>query len=433
MLRRLGLWTVENGPYDGYSYAGFKLKQALERKNVQIVHNDYSEIALAFVPPNHYDKVRGEFRIGYSPWESTKIPDGWLKHLNSMDSIWTTSSFCSNVFKANGYERDVRVLLHGVDHNDYTLSWRKKTSPFVFLHIGEPAEHKRGQIVLDAFNELFKKSDNVRLIIKAREFISARNRNPFGPATLNKNVIAMPKVISISMMNSLYHSAHCLVYPSSGEGFGLIPLQGIATGLPTIIVPWGGVKEFEEYGFSIQYSMAPAQGYYYGLGEWAEPSYDNLCETMLDIYARYALYSEFAYNNGQALSRDKRFDWDTIAEKAIEYIGDDVMAVTSDKVSKKGARTTKKEVPEEVQKFIPNPDTTPDVLKEVLESPSVEEEKILIKMERTALTWRTSEGVQFSKEHPYQLVTSGEADRLLMEGGFRRAHPDEVKDWYAEE
>lgn len=63
----------------------------------------------------------------------------------------------------------------------------------------------------------------------------------------------------------------------------------------------------------------------------------------------------------------------------------------------------------------------------------VEGDKVLVRMERGCLSWTTHEGVTFTNEHPYQLVTSGEADLLLTEGGFRKAHPDELKQWYSKD
>lgn len=95
------------------------------------------------------------------------------------------------------------------------------------------------------------------------------------------------------------------------------------------------------------------------------------------------------------------------------------MAVTSDKVTQK--RTRK---PVSVS---PTPEK--DVAKEV----EKEAGKVLVRMERGARSWTTHDGVRFTKDHPYQLVAESEVDLLLMEGGFRRAHPDELKQWYGED
>lgn len=45
-------------------------------------------------------------------------------------------------------------------------------------------------------------------------------------------------------------------------------------------------------------------------------------------------------------------------------------------------------------------------------------------------SWTTPNGVTFSKERPYQLVGNDEVEALLTSGRFRRAEPQEVKDFY---
>jgi hypothetical protein len=96
------------------------------------------------------------------------------------------------------------------------------------------------------------------------------------------------------------------------------------------------------------------------------------------------------------------------------------MAVTSDDVTQKPTTRTRK--PKVV-----STDEGPKKVEVV-----AEEEKVLMRMERGCLSWKTHDGVIFSKEHPYQLVTDAESELLMREGGFRKAHPDELNQWYAE-
>lgn len=45
-------------------------------------------------------------------------------------------------------------------------------------------------------------------------------------------------------------------------------------------------------------------------------------------------------------------------------------------------------------------------------------------------SWATPSGVQFTASRPYQLVPAEEVESLLTSGRFRRAEPQEVKDFY---
>ena len=56
-------------------------------------------------------------------------------------------------------------------------------------------------------------------------------------------------------------------------------------------------------------------------------------------------------------------------------------------------------------------------------------DKILLFME-TGVSYVTAESVEFSREHPYQLVSAAEAENLLQDARFRTAAADELKSYY---
>lgn len=59
-----------------------------------------------------------------------------------------------------------------------------------------------------------------------------------------------------------------------------------------------------------------------------------------------------------------------------------------------------------------------------------EDDRVLMKMERHNASWTTRSGVRFTSQHPFQLVPASEVDELIKEGGFRRADPKEVINFY---
>ena len=326
-ISEVSFWTpIFDGTHNGFSYAGLKLAQALERQGIKVIKNDYSEVAIAFTPPYLYEDVDADYIIGYTPWETTEIPVEWYDHIEYADELWTTSHFCKEVL-SKYTNKKIDIVLHGVDPSDFKMTKRNLGRPgqqkeiLKFLHIGEPAEHKGGQLVADAYNEVFGRQNDVMLTMKGIEFISARNREPFGPVTLNRQIHKNVDVLSVYDLNALMNNHHCLVYPSHGEGFGLIPLQAMFTGLPTILTPWSGMKEFSNYGIELEYELGPTgPGFYQGLGNWAEPSFDDLCEKMLMVYNEYGRYFTEAYMNAQKLRGDIRFSWDSIASQVVKLL-----------------------------------------------------------------------------------------------------------------
>ena len=49
------------------------------------------------------------------------------------------------------------------------------------------------------------------------------------------NVRHIKENLTLEHLISLFHYHDILIYPSEGEGFGLIPLQALATGMPVIL------------------------------------------------------------------------------------------------------------------------------------------------------------------------------------------------------
>lgn len=310
---KIGFWGITNkeGNNDGYSYAGFKLASALKDNGYKPIWkaND-CKVSLSFTQPHGYCQSKDSYRIGYSPWESTVVPDKWIPLMETQDVIWTTSTFCKEVFLENGIKGPIEVVPHGIDKNDFTLSRRKRNDePFTFLHIGEPSFRKGGQMVFDAYKRLFTRNDDVRLIIKAMSYSTIRKNSEKMSGSIKgfDGVTVIRDNYSVSQLNELYNSANCFLYPTNGEGFGLLPFQAAATGMPTIATGWSGITDFSKYLIELDYKVADSESNYH-LGQWAFPSFDDLCDKMMYVYKNYDSLAEDSYHKGLALR--KEFTWE---------------------------------------------------------------------------------------------------------------------------
>jgi glycosyltransferase involved in cell wall biosynthesis len=423
MIKELAVWTVDRDKnHDGYSYAGAKLIESLQRIGIKVKHNEPSHVGIAFTLPIDYKNMESDIKIGYSPWETDTIPPYWVPIMNDMDMILTTSGFCRNTFKKNGIRTPVHVLNHGIDKKEFTLSKRKCSihAPFMFMHQGAPAPRKNVDMVAKAFNEVFGKNDKAWLYIKSvgDPGVDLSNFD-------NGRIIVDTRIVSIEELNQRYHFSHCMVYPSCGEGFGLIPFQSIATGMPTLLVDWGGVKEYSRYGIPIRYRLGPTKDEYL-IGRWAIPSYEDLCEKMLSVYNNRKENFDLAYQNAKALRGDPKFDWGEIAKNLVSMIGDEKMTITSEDVPKKGKPASEVFSGKEETKEPKKAAKTKKVV-EILP----EDDKVLLKMLSENFSYETPEGVVFTKQHPFQLVSDGEADILIRTRQFMYADPKEVEEFYA--
>lgn len=309
----------------GYGYVAIELVTALNRAKVRTDYNSGEHnVHISWIQPEWYEGEPHQYLIGYTPWESSVIPAGWRDIFNRRDEVWTTSTYCKEVYEDFGVETPILVVPHGIDSSHYQIvSDRELNDTFVFLHIGGPTERKGGQKVIDAFLDLFEGDKSAHLIMKSTGASEARwydKNDNLHPAFEHPQVTVIDYRISAEDMCKLYAKSHCMVYPSNGEGFGLIPFQSIATGLPTIVTNGTGMRDYAE--LSIPLDWKPAEGYGIHLGEWCEPDLEDLRNKMLAVYNNWEHYYRYTLNSARSLHKIQ--SWDAVAQMVIDHLGDKI-------------------------------------------------------------------------------------------------------------
>jgi len=319
----LAFKSIVIGEHTGYGGASKSLVGALERRGVEILPD--SGIQLNFCMPPDYDVGDG-WTIGYTPWESTEVPKNWVLPLRGVDDLWTTSSWVKETFQRYTDGKEVFVLPHGIDEvwKQPKVRTMKRDGPFTFLHVGEPAVRKGGDIFFNAWYHHFRHNKDVNLVFKSIGSPWCRAKDAKGhilsaPTSAGPKVKVYDQIMTQQQMVELYHQCHCLVYPSRGEGFGLIPLEAMATGLPTII-PRYGMGDFTDYAAGVLYNSEWVKSTEQRIhpGEWLQHDMDELIYLMEMMIADYSKYAQFQYRQTAALY--EKFDWDFIADLAVERI-----------------------------------------------------------------------------------------------------------------
>ena len=310
---------------NGYGHAASKIIDSLKRLGHNTPFQDArAKVQLNFSQPVYYKLHRNQYQISYTPWESTVIPKEWFEYLDHCDEVWTTSNWCKEVFEANGI-KDVKVYPHGIDP-----MWRPKKRniehgrPIKFLHVGEPAPRKAGQMVVDAFISLYGNNPFYSLTIKSFGPSTARVYNNY----IDKSIIGIPNemynnitVITESMSDEelvkLYHDHDVLIYPSYGEGFGFIPFQALATGMPVICTD--GWAHYDEYLGPLKLrSELIDSPWPVHQGKVFEPEYNHLVELMRDVSINYNAYSGYYF--AQSTKIHEEYNWDRLTNKAFAHI-----------------------------------------------------------------------------------------------------------------
>jgi glycosyltransferase involved in cell wall biosynthesis len=316
--------TINLKNSNGYGYAGLNIVESLKSLGHEVPYSyPKAPVQLNFAQPEHFKMHRGQYQIGYTPWESTKIPDRWKNMLDYCDEIWTTSDWCANTFEDNGY-KNIYVYPHGIQ--DIWVPKRRTESDVIkFLHVGEPAPRKAGQMVVDVFSQLYGNNPKYSLTIKAYHSNTTRVYNNY----IDKEIIGLPHKLfsNINLITDeltdielvkLYHDHDVLVYPSYGEGFGFIPLQALATGMPTICT--SGWAHYENFlgPLKLNSQLIDSPWPFPHEGKVFEPNRQHLVELMRDVVINFKAYSGYYY--AQSTKIHETYNWLELTKNSFDHI-----------------------------------------------------------------------------------------------------------------
>jgi len=307
----------------GFNNAAISIIKALNDKECAVFYNRKNvPFHVNFCQP-HYYQFDNDYIVGYTPWESTSIPSSWLYNMSLCDEIWATSSFVKEVYESNNAHPNIHVIPHGIDP-DYKIIDREITNTFYFLHVGGDSKRKNAQLAIDAFLECFEAKKEYKLILKYNKYIHAEvfHENGYVHPPNHPQIICIPDQLSTEQMIRLYHKAHCLIYPTSGEGFGMIPFEAICTGMPSIITNLTGTADFAKYSIPLEARWGSADWnshlYSCDTGDWAVPDFDQLCDLMEHAVNEYEDFKKYTIQSAKILHEER--SWSSVADKILSRL-----------------------------------------------------------------------------------------------------------------
>lgn len=172
----------------------------------------------------------------------------WIRRFHANAArIFTPSEPARGDLLALGLH-DVEVWGRGVDDTLFhpskrSFALRQRLSPgnaFTFLHVGRLAPEKGIAVLLNAFAivEQALGSDSVKLVVAGAgpSLAGLRERAP-------SNVTFLGNLDRQRELPALYASADAFLFASTTETLGLVVLEAMASGLPVIATPAGGVAD----------------------------------------------------------------------------------------------------------------------------------------------------------------------------------------------
>lgn len=313
---------------NGYGYAGFNMVLSLQKLGHRVPYQSPSApVEIFFSQPEFFDFTsQDQYKIGYTPWESTALPSGWLEGFEECDEVWTPSPLIAQWYKDAGVTKDVHVYEHGIDPV-WKPKKRQDTGKIRFLHHGEPAPRKGGQLALDAFRAAFGNRDDVELTFKAHNYSLIRAFDRSGsilgvPEDIYNNVHVYRQEFDLeTQLIPLYHRNDVMVYPSYGEGFGLIPLQAMGTGMVTICTgAWAPYERLLEPELKLNSTLGASPWEEMHPGNVFHPDFDHLVDLYRYTYDNFDSLKQRAYKRSFQVHQE--YDWTRLTESAFGHIFD---------------------------------------------------------------------------------------------------------------
>ena len=277
-------WQGVEDPRYGYGsmLAGFR--SAVPKT---VTFDDAASVLVFMNTPNGARGfTSGQHRVSFTMWETDVLPDYFVRWLDKYDQVLVPCEH--NVELFSGFHGDVRMVPLGVD-NKFWSGYDEPGGPFRFLAGGSLWFRKGLDVVVEAFQRLG--IPNTELHIKAAPHAKDT------PIVKDPRIVLHRRWMDADQQRDWFRTGHVFIAASRGEGFGLMPLQAISMGIPTIVSDSTGQKQFSYLATGVvSCSKSPA----HTIGQWDEPNLDELCEQMLDHHRNWQKHRAEAVVNARS-------------------------------------------------------------------------------------------------------------------------------------
>lgn len=275
---------------------------------------------MVMMTPNFFPFLveQGKRNIGYTYWETSRIPNEWIDPINkSLSEQWVPCEHNKIAFQRSGVKIPIKVVHNPLDFDliqprtfEFLPKIRKDISDFDyrFYSIFQWTQRKNPEGLLKAYFSAFR-DPKEKVILVLKTYISdnsaestnqikkeineiKRKMQPKGTNLYLPPIYLISHHLSRNEILSLHKMCDCFVLPHRGEGWGYPPFEALALGNPTIVTGYGGTNEFTKgnpLAKNIRFQMSPVfdmpwTPHYNMTMDWADPDIKHLQQLMRKEY-----------------------------------------------------------------------------------------------------------------------------------------------------
>ena len=229
--------------------------------------------------------------IGLWPWELPRWPDRFAAAFDLVGELWAASAFTADSYKdapvpVRHLPPAVAVSLATLTRADFGLPERS----FLF-HAGfdgnSTMTRKNPLGAIAAFQMAFPRARrDVGLVVKAMNL--PEDGALRGAIAGDPRIRLMDRRLPRAHTEALLACCDAHLSLHRAEGFGRIPAEALALGLPVIATDWSGTADYltTETGFPVEYTLIPVPPSAYPFAEsqhWAEPDIGHAARLMRQV------------------------------------------------------------------------------------------------------------------------------------------------------